>query len=151
LSQYFFDSSALLKYYHAENGTDRIVSIFAEPNRKVRISRLGLVEIQSALAMKVRSGVLSRSAAELQNRRLLLDVAEGLFEVYRITDEHFSSAERLIARHGYGSRLRTLDAIQLAVALDLAAQQLADQFVVADRALAEIAAAESLQVVNPEI
>jgi uncharacterized protein len=151
LAQYFFDSSALVKYYHAEIGTERIASIFAEPDRKIRISRVGLVEIQSALAMKVRSGVLTQAAAELQRQRLLLDVAGSAIEVYKVTEEHFSTAERLIARHSFSFRLRTLDAIQLAVALDLADQQLAEQFVVADRALAEVAAAESLRVLNPEI
>lgn len=151
MAQYFFDSSALVKYYHAEIGTERITSIFAEPDRKIRISRIGLVEMQSALAMKVRSGALKQAAAELQRQRLLLDVAGSVLEVYKVTEEHFSMAERLITRHSFSSRLRTLDAIQLAVALDLADQQLADQFVVADSLLAEMAAIESLRVLNPEI
>jgi hypothetical protein len=58
-------------------------------------------------------------------------------------------AERLIARHSFSSRLRTLDAVQLAVALDLTDQRLADQFVVAGLVLAETARAESLSVINP--
>jgi PIN domain len=139
-----------LKYYHAEIGSERVASIFAEPGRKIRISRIGLVEIQSALAMKVRSGALKQAAAELQRQRLLLDVADSALEVYKVTEEHFWMAERLVARHSFSSRLRTLDAIQLAVALDLAGQQLADQFVVADHVLAEMAAIESLRIINPE-
>jgi len=47
--------------------------------------------------------------------------------------------------------VRTLDAIQLAVALDLTDQRLADKFVVADRALAEVATIESLHVISPDI
>jgi predicted nucleic acid-binding protein len=151
LAQYFFDSRALVKYYHAEIGSDCVAAIFAEPDRKIRISRIGLVEIQSAIAMKVRSGALKQAAAELQRQRLLLDVADSALEVYKVTEEHFSMAERLVARHSFSSRLRTLDAIQLAVALDLAEQQLSDQFVVADRVLAEMAAIESLQILNPEL
>lgn len=142
MAQYFFDSSALVKYYHAEIGTERVASIFGEPDRKIRISRIGLVEMQSALAMKVRSGVLQQAAAALQRQRLLPDVAASVLEVSKVTEEHFAMAERLIARHSFLSRLRTLDAIQLAVALDLADQQLVDQFVVADRVLAEMAAIE---------
>jgi hypothetical protein len=46
--------------------------------------------------------------------------------------------------------LRTLDALQLAVALDLRSQELLDHFVVADESLATIAAAEGLGVVKPE-
>ena len=74
-----------------------------------------------------------------------------MLEVYKVTDHHFSTAERLIARHSFSSRLRTLDAIQLAVAVDLTDQRLADKFVVADRALAEVATIESLHVINPDI
>jgi hypothetical protein len=56
LSQYFFDTSAIVKYYHAEVGTPVVSGVFTEQGRKVRISSLGLLEIQSAFAMKVRSG-----------------------------------------------------------------------------------------------
>jgi hypothetical protein len=82
---------------------------------------------------------------------LFLDVADSAIEVYKVTEGHFSMAERLVGRHSFSSRLRTLDAIQLAVALDLAEQRLADQFVVADRVLADMAAIESLKILNPEL
>ena len=48
--------------------------------------------------MKVRSGALKQAAAELQRQRLLLDVADSALEVYKVTEEHFSMAERLVAR-----------------------------------------------------
>jgi predicted nucleic acid-binding protein len=47
-------------------------------------------------------------------------------------------------------RLRTLDALQLAVALDLSEQGFLDHFVAADKALAEVAAVEGLSVRDPE-
>ena len=63
MSQYFFDTSAIVKYYHSEAGTQAVSDIFTERGRKIRISSLGLLEIQSAIAMKVRSGGLTREAA----------------------------------------------------------------------------------------
>ena len=54
MAQYFFDTSAAVKYYHAEAGAARVAQIFAEPGRECRISSLGLLEIQSALALKFR-------------------------------------------------------------------------------------------------
>jgi hypothetical protein len=101
LAQYFFDSSALVRYYHIERGTERVSAIFAEPDRKIRISRPGLVEVQSALAMKVRSGALDQAADMLLRQRLLVDVADSTLEVFRITEEHFATAERLIAQHSF--------------------------------------------------
>jgi hypothetical protein len=77
--------------------------------RQVRISSLGFIEIQSAFAMKVRSGVLDRESAGMQRARLLLDVAAGDIEVYGVTDDHFVTVGRLIGRHGFAYRLRTLD------------------------------------------
>jgi hypothetical protein len=101
--------------------------------------------------MKVRSGVLDRAAAGVQRARFVLDIAAGEIEVFDVTGDHFRRAEQLIGRHGYGRRLRTLDAIQLAVALDLFALWLLDRFVAADQALAEIAVAEGLSTLNPEV
>ena len=100
--------------------------------------------------MKVRSAVLERKAAGMQRARLLLDVAAGDIEVYGVIGDHFVTAERLIGRHGFAYRLRTLDALQLAVALDLSSQGLVDHFVVADQPLGEVAALEGLKVINPE-
>jgi hypothetical protein len=86
----------------------------------------------------------------MQRARLLLDIAAGDIEVYGITEDHFVAAERLIGRHAFSRRLRTLDALQIAMALDLADQTLVDYFVVADQALGEVAVDEGLNVINPE-
>ena len=151
MAQFFFDTSAAVKYYHNEAGSQKIFSIFAEPDRKIRISNLGLLELHSAFAMKVRSGVVDRPSIRMYRARLLLNIAAGDIEVYGITEDHFMTAEVLIDRHGFSNRLRTLDALQLAVALDLAEQDLLDYFVVADRSLGGVAADEGLNVINPEI
>jgi predicted nucleic acid-binding protein len=101
-------------------------------------------------AMKVRSGFVTVAEAEMQRERLMADIASGEIEVRSMTAGHFASAEQLIGRHGYTHRLRTLDALQLAVALELLSQGLLDRFIVADKALAEVAALEGLSVLNPE-
>jgi hypothetical protein len=150
LAQYFLDTSAAVKYYHTEVGTTAVCAIFAEPGRRLRISNLGFVEIQSAFAMKVRSGVLHPNAAGMQRARLLQDVATGEIEVFRITEDHFAAAVGLIGRHGFQSRLRTLDALQLAVVLDLQSQGLLDTSVVADQTLGELASLEGVSIINPE-
>jgi predicted nucleic acid-binding protein len=151
LAQYFFDTSAAVKYYHTETGSPKVASIFAGTDRTVRISSLGLLELHSAFAMKARSGVLDGRSVGMLRARLLLDIAADDIEVYSVTEDHFNAAERLIGRHGLSHRLRTLDALHLAVALDLADQDLLDYFVVADQPLAEVGSAEGLNVINPEV
>ena len=150
MAHYFFDTSAIVKYYHAEPGTEAVSKIFAEADRKIAISSLGFLEIQSAFALKVRSGVLTATSAGMQRARLMLDIAAGDIEVYRLTERHLAVAETLIGRHSFTRRLRTLDALQLAVALDLSGENLMDHFLVADQPLAEIASLEGLGVINPE-
>lgn len=64
---------------------------------------------------------------------------------------HYQEAEGLIRKHAMSYSLRTLDAIQLSVALDLCARGLSSYFVCADRTLCKVAIAEALTVINPEI
>jgi predicted nucleic acid-binding protein len=116
LGRYFFDSSALVKRYHPETWSSEVARLFVEPGREIRISRLSFVEIQSVCAMKVRGGFLTVEEAEMQRERLMADIASGEIEVRSVTAAHFTTAEQLISRHSYTRRLRTLDALQLAVA-----------------------------------
>lgn len=136
MAHYFFDTSAIIKYYHAEPGTAAVSKIFDEADRRIAISTLGFLEIQSAFAIKVRSGVLDASGAGLLRERLMVDIAAASIEVYPLMERHFTVAELLIGRYSFTRRLRTLDALQLAVALDLSRQNLMDHFLVADQALA---------------
>jgi hypothetical protein len=58
--RYFLDTSALVKRYRNEQGTDRVDVLFAEPGAILIVSRLGLVEAVSAVAMKV--GIIAPTA-----------------------------------------------------------------------------------------
>ena len=151
MAQYFFDTSAFAKYYHTEIGSLRVAAIFAEPGREIRVSSLGVLETQAAFAMKVRSGELTREAAGSQRGMMMLDIAAGMIAVYGLRGDHLLAAERLIGRHSFTRPLRTLDALQLAIALELSQYGLLDSFVVADKRLSEVAAAEGLTVLNPEL
>ena len=92
MARYFFDTSALVKFYHAEVGTQKVSAIFSEQGREIRISSIGLIEVQSAFAMKVRAGVIDSRLAGQQRAALMLDVASGGIEVYS-ANEHPSSAD----------------------------------------------------------
>ena len=99
--------------------------------------------------MKVRTGVIERQSAGALRARLMLDIAATEIEVLLLTREHFSNAA-ILGRHSFTKPLRTLDALQLALAIDLRAQELLNVFVVADKALCEVAKSEGLPVLNPD-
>jgi hypothetical protein len=68
----------------------------------------------------------------------------------RVLNAHYQLAADLITTHGTIRQLRTLDALQLAVALKAHRTQPLDRFVCADQRLCDAAALEGLSVINPE-
>jgi hypothetical protein len=59
MPRYFFDSSALIKYYHNEIGSPRIQRILGEGGSEHLIARFTWVEILSGLAKKVGMSVIA--------------------------------------------------------------------------------------------
>ena len=56
MTRYFLDTSALVKHYHTELGTDAVDRIIGEAGAELLIARLTLVETISVFAIKVRIG-----------------------------------------------------------------------------------------------
>lgn len=150
MADHFFDTSALSKHYQQEVGTAVVDGLLATAGSRQFVSRLAAVEFHSALAKKVRTGHLTATGFHALTRRFRADVSAKQFEVVRVLVAHFRAAERLVTRLGPSQNLRTLDALQLAVAFGLNEPARPVTFVCADRALCAIAAAEGLAVVNPE-
>ena len=147
---HFFDTSALTKHYQVEVGTSVVDGLLELPGSRQYVSRLTAVEINSAFAKKVRTGLLTQRDFGTLSQRFRADARAKLFEVVPMRAASFRTAERLINTHGLTTNLRTLDALQLAVALGLDDPARPAVFVCADQALCAIAAAEGLSVVNPE-
>jgi len=115
----FLDTSALAKYYHPEVGSEEIDRLWNDTARGLLVSRLSALEIVSAFAGKVRAGAISVTADLTKSRRPL---------VARLVVAHYQEAERLLRQHGPLRRLRTLDALHLAVAIDLRRKGAIDRF-----------------------
>jgi uncharacterized protein len=150
MARYFFDTSALVKHYHAETGTDAVDRVIGEGSAELLIARLTLVETISVFAIKVRT----REFDAVEFARLLglfaTYVVHRRYQVFRVLNVHYDRARDLIATHRLGRQIRTLDALQLSVALHLHQAVPIDHFVCADQRLCDIARLEGLAVVNPE-
>jgi predicted nucleic acid-binding protein len=114
------------------------------------ISRLSVVEMQSVLAGKQRAGLVTSEDAEALRKRFVADIGTQAIEVVSLADLHFTAAETVIRRYVTKHRLRTRDALQLAVALSVTHNITLDYFVSADRTLCTTAAREGLNAINPE-
>ncbi len=149
MPRYFLDTSALVKNYHVESGTAEVRRILGEAGSEFFISRLATVEMLSGFAGKVRTGVFSSTDFGKLRRRFLADVRKRMVRPIRVLNTHYQLAGDLIGKHAMSRPLRTLDAIQLAVALHFHQSVPVDHFVCADQRLCDVAALEGLAIINP--
>jgi predicted nucleic acid-binding protein len=147
---YFFDSSALVKRYAQETGSDWIVAL-TEPSagHSLYIARITAVEVVSALSRRQRGGSISESDASTAMAAFRHDLTHQ-YRVIEMTPSVITQAMELAETHG----LRGYDAVQLSAALVV--QQMREtlrlsalELVSADRDLNDAAAAEELIVDNP--
>jgi predicted nucleic acid-binding protein len=150
LPGYFWDTSAVAKLYHLEVGSDFVDRLQAEPDSRHLISRLAIVEMESIFALKTRTGEIHEQAALVARRRLQADLGRGRLMVAAVNDGHLRAATQLLLKYGVTDALRTVEALQLSVALGLKRAGLATVFVATDRKLCRVAALEGFAVANPE-
>ena len=109
---YFFDTSALVKYYTDEKGSAQATTIIQDSETYIFISELASIEIKSSFATKCRTGQLTQDKWEIANRSF--DESLTNFYIEPISDAVCRTAEKLIQTSAIQYGLRTLDAIQLA-------------------------------------
>ena len=151
MARSFFDTSALVKHYHAEAGTAVVDRIIGTPGAELFLARLTLVETISVFAIKVRTGAFDPPEFARLRGLFATHVARRRYQVVRLLNAHYDRAQDLVTSYGLTRQIRTLDALQLAVALHLHQMAPLDHFVCADQRLCDIAALEGLNVVNPEL
>ena len=92
MSVYFIDSSSLAKRYKKEAGSEKVDEIFSKSLSQHLISNLTVIEIQSALASKVRTQEISNHEFMLLRRRFFADINKKTLSVIGIR-EGFTSQE----------------------------------------------------------
>jgi len=142
----FFDTSALVKRYYEEEGSEVADQLVEAEDNEIVITSLSVVETASAVRRKQNRGELSGEQVD----RLLSVFFEEALDAFVILpmDESFSgTGPDLVLRDG----LRTLDSPQLAAALSIATRTSEPVFVCADRDLVEVAAEHGLETRNPAV
>jgi predicted nucleic acid-binding protein len=139
----YLDSSALVKRYVEEEGTNFVKSILAG-NGLIATSKLTYPEILSALMRKVRAGEIERKTFNG-----IINVFDKDWEHVLMLDFHndlLQVVKMLIEKHP----LKAADTIHLSSALWLKLSSKSDvTFVASDSNLLKAARAEKLQVMNP--
>jgi uncharacterized protein len=146
---YYLETSALVKLYVFEPGTERLVSLAASSvGHRFAILALAQVEFRSAIRRQERGGEISKSEADVLIESFRQH-SEGRFVVQPFTDSLLDVALALIDAYP----LRGFDAMQLAGYLMLRSVSGAEEpiFVCADRALLSAARNEGCPVLDPHL
>lgn len=150
MPQYFLDTSALAKLYRQELGSDLLDRIVAEAGSRRFISRFTILEMESVLALKFRTGEIDKQSLTAARRRLEADLGSRRLLVATVNDNHLRRARQLLMEHACTEALRGPDALQLSVALGLKGAGIVSIFVAADQKLCRVATIEGFTTLNPE-
>jgi predicted nucleic acid-binding protein len=146
----YLDTSAIAKLYHPEIGAAVVEQVVNSSRNDCFIARLGLLEMHSVVTQKVRAGELSLSDATLVLRGFRRDIRSRRFRVIALRVRHYEMAERFLDTYGPTHGLRTLDALHLALAVDLKNARFVTSIIAADKVLCRVAPYEGLAVIDPE-
>jgi uncharacterized protein len=145
MAVYFLDSSALVKRYRQEAGSEQVLALMDNGERLV-IARLAHVEVAAPIMRRGRAATISQSDLEAALSILERDVRDS-FDLVELDSPVLERAVAMTRTHA----LRGADAIQLACALFARDDAAGVEFAVvgSDKELNEAAAAEDLTVLDP--
>ena len=150
---YYFDTSALVKYYVTEPGSTWVRQLIDErdtasgqPRHVLFVAEITRVEVAAGLAVIERVGRIRKAERDREYARFTSQLAHR-YAIIPLTTGDFETAAALTQHHP----LKAYDAVQLAVVLRyrriLTAYQLT--FVCGDNTLITAAQAEGLSTDNP--
>ena len=141
---YFLDTSALVKIYHKEEGSENVLDVYKREN--MNISELSIVEFLSTAYRKHREKEIDELTLNAVWSKFNEDL-ETQYDVIPFSAIIIEKACDLIHKHGGSKSLRTLDSLQLAFFLIYCDRQ-EDIFLCADKRLLEIAIAEGVLIMD---
>jgi predicted nucleic acid-binding protein len=149
MTDYYLDSSAILKHYHTEPGTDLVDAMFdSVAESPIYTAFFSILEVRAAATRLNRGGTITNRGLRILRDRLLVDTELSLTLV-ALTDALLVSA----VSFAEGYALSAGDAVQLAAALEANRLSVVQDliFVTADRQLLEAAVLEGFSVLDPAI
>ena len=144
MKRYFLDTSALVKIYHREDGSDYCLELYANHSH-IFISELARVELCSAVYRKQREHQLNVKALNAVLKMFKQD-CEGRYEVLQVASLIYDEACSLLSRYATLYGLRTLDSLQLATFLNYCEKD-QDCFVCADKKLSAVVECEGIRTI----
>lgn len=149
MRNFYLDTSALLKGYITEDGSEWVRFLLSESSFSFFTSAITTVEAACSFARRKREGFLSEEDHKKVWRSFEYDI-KTKFYLIRVDRRSLRAAEYL----GQVRPLRAYDALQLGSAMRMNSQleqrNMSLSFVTADIKLARIAAEARLNTINPQ-
>jgi uncharacterized protein len=145
----FLDTSAVIKIYHHEKGTEEFSKYIEDISEElfITISDLTKIELHSALLKKHRTKEITRK--NLSEVFQLLDKDFQKFNIIAVDTFVKNIAISLLDNLGLKYSLKTLDSLQLASAIFSNNYSKIDYFISSDNKLLNVAK-EFFRIINPE-
>ena len=110
---YFFDTSSLIKIYHIEEGSEKVLEIYKNKNIIIDISDLSKIELTSTIYRKYREKEINFGTLNAIRDRFQYDV-ENRYNILRYSSLISDEALSLIRKFANERSLKTLDSLQFA-------------------------------------
>ncbi len=143
--KYFFDTSAFVKFFRDEIGTEKISEIILDKSNDIWIMELAKLEFYSALYRQFRNKELNENELNIIFKELDEDLENIRIEPF--TNEIIIEAEKLLKIYGKDYGLRTLDALHLSSCYLISDEDII--FVSSDDILCKVAEKLDIKTINP--
>jgi len=141
----FFDTSALVKFFHEEKGSQAVTSLIISKDNEIWISELARIEFFSALFRRLRNKEINDD--QLKEAITGFEEQLNFFNVEPLGQAILREAEYLMKRYGRTKRLKALDTLQLGT-FSLISEK-GWFFVATDDILCEIVKDIGFETINP--
>ena len=136
----FFDTSALIKKYIDEKGSDKVDELF---NNAENIYVSNITEIETLSTFKRLQIENEITEEEYLNLKKEIDIDFNSFEILELDYEIINCSKEVIDKY----QLKSLDSIQLGSLLVI--KEIIDYFIVCDKKLLEAGKKEKINTINP--
>ena len=144
--KFFFDTSALVKFFYVESGTEIVTQIMEHTASEIWISDLARLEFTSALYRRFRNKSLDE--IKLHTATIYFDKQLISFNVEPLNQLVIDEAGLFLKKFGKEYGLRTLDALHLGTYSLISEQGWC--FVTSDTVLADVATLAGFLALNPQ-
>lgn len=143
--KYFIDTSSLVKIYHVEDGSSRVLEIYNSSNT-ITISELSKIEYVSTIYRKYRENEISIETLNILIGKFQDDI-ESRYDILKLTSLVLEESIALIHKFAKQYSLKTQDSLQFAFFKAFCEKD--NVFVCSDKKLHKLVELEGFSVLEP--